>query len=296
MKAPLFTGTCTALITPFANDTICFPMLDRLIDRQLAAGIRAIVFCGTTGEAAALSPEEKLLLLQHAVSYINHRCKVIAGTGSNCTKEAIRLSQMAEACDVDGLLVVTPYYNKTTQSGLISHYKAIADSVHLPIILYNVPSRTGMHISLDAYEALCQHPNIHGVKEASCDLPQVSRIRNRCGDHLHIWSGSDETTVAMMALGAKGVISTTSNLTPRAFVQMCDACTLGDYERAGKMQNDLMPLIDAMFCEVNPIPIKAALRLQGLDPGPCRPPLCSLSEVHLHMLENLLSEFPISLK
>ena len=289
MKPPLFTGVCTAIVTPFDGDDINFSVFDQLIDRQLAARVSAITVCGTTGEAAAMSSDEKLMLIQHAVSYADHRCKIIAGTGSNYTKEAIRMSRMAEAYGADGLLVVTPYYNKTSQAGLIRHYEAIADSVSIPIIVYNVPSRTGMHITAETYEVLSRHPNINGVKEASTDLPLISRIRNRCGDVFNIWSGNDDTIVAMMALGAKGVISTTSNLIPKEFVRMCTACLSCDFSSAAKQQNDLMPLIDAMFCDVNPMPIKTALRLQGIDAGKCRAPLCELSPKNLELLESSLA-------
>lgn len=292
MKAPLFTGVCTAIVTPFDGDELNFPLLDRLIDRQLAARVSAITVCGTTGEAAAMTVDEKLMLIQHAISYTDHRCKIIAGTGTNYTKDAIRMSRMAEAYGADGLLVVTPYYNKTSQAGLIRHYEAIADSVNIPIIVYNVPSRTGMRITAETYEVLSRHPNINGVKEASYDLPLISRIRNRCGDDFNIWSGNDDTTVAMMALGAKGVISTTSNLIPKEFVQMCSACLSGDFAAAAKQQNDLMPIIDAMFCDVNPMPVKAALRLWGIDAGKCRAPLCDLSPQSLALVENCLAAYP----
>jgi len=191
-------------------------------------------------------------------------------------------------------LVVTPYYNKTSQAGLIRHYEAIADSVNIPIIVYNVPSRTGMRITAETYEVLSRHPNINGVKEASYDLPLISRIRNRCGDALNIWSGNDDTTVAMMALGAKGVISTTSNLIPKEFVRMCASCLSGDFTSAAKQQNDLMPIIDAMFCDVNPMPVKTALRLWGIDAGNCRAPLCDLSPKNLALVENCLSGFSVS--
>ena len=293
MKPPLFTGVCTAIVTPFDGDDINFSVFDQLIDRQLAARVSAITVCGTTGEAAAMSIDEKLMLIQHAISYADRRCKIIAGTGTNYTKDAIRMSRMAEAYGADGLLVVTPYYNKTSQTGLIRHYEAIADSVSIPIIVYNVPSRTGMHITADTYEVLSRHPNINGVKEASYDLPLISRIRNRCGDDFNIWSGNDDNTVAMMALGAKGVISTSSNLIPKEFVKMCNACLSCDYTTGAKMQNDLMPIIDALFCEVNPMPIKAALRLCGYDVGPCRAPLCDLSPNHLELLEKSLTGYSI---
>ena len=289
MKTPLFAGVCTALVTPFTKDTIDFEMLDRLIDRQLNARVSAIAVCGTTGEAATMSIEEKMMLIQHTVRYIAGRCKVIAGTGTNNTADAIRMSRMAQAYGADGLLVVTPYYNKTSQAGLVRHYAAIAQSVSLPIIAYHVPARTGMHIAVETYEALSQIPNLNGIKEASGDLPTVSRIRNRCGDALHIWSGNDDTTVAMMALGAKGVISTTANLLPKQFVQMCNACLSGNTALGASLQNSLMPVIDAMFCEVNPMPLKAALQLAGFAVGDCRPPLWEVSEQQQKEIASVIS-------
>ena len=284
MKSPVFTGTCTALVTPFSGGAVNLSMLDRLIDRQLAAKVSALVICGTTGEAASLRDEEKLTLIQHAVRYVDGRCKILAGTGTNDTAHAIRLSQMGEACGADALLVVTPYYNKTTQAGLANHFTAIADSVSIPVVLYNVPSRTGMDIALDTYRALAGHPNINGVKEASGKLAQTARIRGACGDALHIWSGCDEHVAAMMALGAKGVISVCSNLVPQRMVQLVNACLSGDFAAAGAQQVALMPLIDALFAEVNPIPIKAALQEQGLDVGPCRAPLSAIGEAALARL------------
>ena len=290
MKSPIFTGTCTAIVTPFSQGAVNLAVLDALIDRQLAAKVNALVICGTTGEAATLRDEEKLTLIQHAVRYVDGRCKILAGTGTNDTAHAIRLSQMAQACGADGLLVVTPYYNKTTQAGLIGHFTAIADSVSIPMVLYHVPSRTAMEISLDTYAALAQHPNINGVKEASGDLAQIARVRGVCGDALHIWSGCDEHVVSMMALGARGVISVCSNLEPQKIVRMVSACLSGDFSAASAMQIGLMPLIDALFCEVNPIPIKAALQLKGFDVGDCRAPLCPIGQPALERLRQALQK------
>lgn len=294
MKEPVFTGVCTALVTPFDEDGyVSLPMLERLIDRQLHAGVAAVVLCGTTGEAATLRPEERRTLVRHAARYIDGRCRVIAGTGTNSTLDAVRHARDARDAGADAILVVTPYYNKTTQAGLIAHYESISAAVDLPLILYNVPSRTGMTITPETYQALSRIENVNGVKEASGDLAQISRIRNLCHEELHIWSGSDETAVAMMAVGAKGLISTTSNLIPRKFVRMLNACEKGDYCKAGDMQNGLMPLIDAMFCEVNPIPVKAALQMAGYDVGPCRAPLCALSEKNRQVLATLLPKVHI---
>ncbi|MBR4131904.1 MAG: 4-hydroxy-tetrahydrodipicolinate synthase [Oscillospiraceae bacterium] len=294
MKQPLFTGVCTAQVTPFLNGKINYPMLETLIDRQIDAGVDAIVVSGTTGESAALAVPEKREIVDFAVKYIAGRCKVIAGTGTNATHDAIELSKMGEECGADGLLIVTPYYNKTTQQGLVEHYSAIADCVSLPIIVYNVPSRTGMTITLETYKALSKIPNINGVKEASADIPLISRIMNECSGDLNVWSGNDDTTVAMMALGASGVISTTSNLVPQRFVEMCSACFAQDFKKAAAIQNALMPLTDAMFCEVNPMPVKTALRMAGYAVGPCRLPLCEVTPEHRDLIEKLLPEYGIA--
>ena len=293
MKQPLFTGVCTAQVTPFKDGKINYPMLDTLIDRQIAAGVDAIVISGTTGESAALTVPEKHEIVAHAVKYNSGRCKVIAGTGTNATHDAIELSKMGEECGADGLLIVTPYYNKTTQQGLIEHYSAIDSHVSLPIIVYNVPSRTGMTITLETYKALSKLPSINGVKEASADVPLISRIMNECSGDLNVWSGNDDTTVALMALGAGGVISTTSNIVPERFVEMCRACLAQDFRKAAALQNSMMPLTDAMFCEVNPMPVKTALRMSGFDVGPCRLPLCEISAEHRELLEALLPRYEI---
>ncbi len=294
MKQPLFTGVCTALITPFEGEGLNLDAFDRLLDRQLAAKVGAVVISGTTGECATLTDEEKLTLLQHAIRHVQGRCKIIMGTGSNCTKSAAHLSRMAEAYGADGILVVTPYYNKTTQDGLISHYLAIADSVALPLIVYNVPSRTGMSITTESYRRLAAHPNINGVKEASGNTGEIARLLHECGDSLFVWSGSDEQTVPLMAIGAKGVISTVSNLIPEAMVRMTNACLAGDFTLAGQLQTDCIPLIDAVFCEVNPIPVKTALSLMGYAVGACRMPLGSMQENTLARLTQAMKDAGLS--
>lgn len=295
MKQPLFTGACTALVTPFEGEDLSLTALDALLDRQLAAKVSAVVIAGTTGECATLTDEEKLSLLQHTVRYVQGRCKVILGTGSNCTRSTVHLSRMAEAYGADGVLVVTPYYNKTTQDGLISHYLAIAESVRLPLIVYNVPSRTGMSITSESYRKLAEHPNINGVKEASGNTGLIARVLHECGDSLYVWSGNDEQTVSMMAIGAKGVISTVSNLIPAEITRMTSACLSGDFSLAGKMQTDQIPLIDALFREVNPIPVKTALRLLGYRVGNCRMPLGELREDTLQQLRQAMADFGLSL-
>lgn len=284
---PLFRGTCTALVTPFRMDFIHTELYDQLLDRQLRAGVAALVVCGTTGESATMSDVEKLELIGHTVEYVKGRCKVIAGTGSNATAHAVSLSREAERLGADGLLLVTPYYNKATPQGLIAHYTAVADAVHIPCILYNVPSRTGVDIPVSVYRALSEHPNIGGIKEAAGNISKIARIRSACP--LTIWSGNDSETVPIMALGGAGVISVLSNLYPETMVRLTDLCLAGRFREAGALQAALMPVMDAMFCEVNPIPVKAAMRLHGLDVGHCRLPLTDPTPEHLELLRKLVA-------
>lgn len=288
MNQPLFRGVCTAIVTPFRIDFINYEVYDQLLDHQLSGGVSAIVVCGTTGESATMTDTEKLELIEHTVEYVHGRCKVIAGTGSNHTAHAIALSQEAEKRGVDGLLLVTPYYNKATPAGLVAHYTAIADSVALPCILYNVPSRTGVDIPVSVYQTLSEHPNICGVKEASGDIVKIARIRQACGSDFFIWSGNDDQIVPIMSLGGQGVISVLSNLYPETTNRLVGLCMAGRYREAADLQAALMPLIDALFCEVNPIPIKTALRLAGLDVGHCRLPLTDMSEAGLLKLKTAL--------
>lgn len=285
---PLFQGTCTALVTPFHNNHVHMEVWDQLLDRQLKAGISALVVCGTTGESATMSDEEKLDLIGHTAEYVRGRCTVIAGTGSNCTAHSITLSQEAERRGADALLLVSPYYNKATPQGLIAHYTAIADNVSIPCILYNVPSRTGVDIPVSVYKSLSGHPNICGVKEASGDVTRIGRIRGACGDEFMIWSGNDDQTVPVMSMGGQGVISVLSNLYPETMVRLSDLCLAGRYREAARLQTDLMPIMDAMFCEVNPIAVKAAMRLSGLDVGHCRLPLTDPTGEHLALLRGLI--------
>ncbi len=273
MKTPLFTGVCTAIVTPFDKNGLNLPEFDRLLDMQLDAHVAAIAVCGTTGEASTLTDEEKLLLISHAVTYAKGRCKIIAGIGSNDTKHTVHLAKLAQAYGADGLLAVTPYYNKTSQAGLVQHYAALAQAVDLPIIVYNVPSRTGLDISFATYQKLAEIPNVNGVKEASSNLPMLSKLYGACAQTLNIWTGNDDQIVAAMALGAKGVISTMANVDPTAVVRMVNACLTGDYPAAARMQSDAMPLIDLLFSHVNPLPVKYALEQMGYAVGPCRMPL-----------------------
>ena len=285
---PLFQGACTALVTPFRLDFVHTEAYDQLLDRQMKAGIAALVVCGTTGESATMSDTERLDLIGHTVDYVRGRCKVIAGTGSNHTAHAVTLSKEAEKLGADGLLLVSPYDNKATEAGLIAPYTAIADQVHIPCIAYNVPSRTGVDIPVSVYRALAAQPNFCGVKEAGGDVGKIARIRQACGPEFFIWSGNDDQTVPVMALGGLGVISVLSNLYPETVVRLTGLCLAGRYREAANLQAALMPIIDALFCEVNPIPVKAALRLAGLDVGHCRLPLTDPTPEHLELLRRLV--------
>lgn len=288
MNQPLFTGACTALVTPFLNHEINYPMLEQLLRRQLDAGIEAIVICGTTGESPALSDEEKLELFRRAKKYVGTTCRIIAGTGSNCTKRAAQLSKKAEQTGVDGLLVVSPYYNKANPDGLYRHYEAIAAATQLPVIVYNVPSRTGMDISPESCSALSRISNIVGIKEASADITKFTKILRLCGERMTVWSGNDDMTVAAAALGAKGVISVLSNVCPVLTQAMTRAALDGDFDTAAALQIQLQPLVEALFSDVNPIPVKAAMAIIGYDCGDCRLPLGKLSEEKRSRLKQLL--------
>ena len=288
MNQPLFTRACTALVTPFLNHEINYPMLEQLLRRQLDAGIEAIVICGTTGESPALSDEEKLELFRRAKKYVGTTCRIIAGTGSNCTKRAAQLSKKAEQTGVDGLLVVSPYYNKANPDGLYRHYEAIAAATQLPVIVYNVPSRTGMDISPESCSALSRISNIVGIKEASPDITKFTKILRLCGERMTVWSGNDDMTVAAAALGAKGVISVLSNVCPVLTQAMTRAALDGDFDTAAALQIKLQPLVEALFSDVNPIPVKAAMAIIGYDCGDCRLPLGKLSEEKRSRLKQLL--------
>lgn len=289
MKKPLFTGVCTALVTPFLDDRINEPMLKVLLSRQIHAGVDAVVLSGTTGESPTLSDDEKLRLFRVAKDYVGDEMLIIAGTGSNDTHHAIALSKEAEKIGVDALLVVSPYYNKATPAGLIAHYTAIAQAVSIPIIVYNVPSRTGVDIPVSVYEELAKIPNIAGVKEASTDIGKILRIRALCPESFCIWSGNDNMTVPILSLGGNGVISVASNLLPEQMNLMTFAALDGDFDTAAAVQCDLLPWTDFLGCEVNPIPIKAAMTYYGLDCGNCRLPLTPLSHANMAVLEQLSS-------
>ena len=288
MRNPLFTGVCTALVTPFLENKVNYPMLDMLLRRQIDAGITSVVIAGTTGEAPTLSDAEKQELIRRAKSYVGDDCKIIAGTGSNCTEHAVALSREAEEAGADALLVVSPYYNKATPDGLVAHYMTIAHSVSIPIVLYNVPSRTGVDIPVNVYRRLSPIPNIVGVKEASTDITKITRIMAECPPDFSVWSGNDDQITPTMALGAKGVISVLSNLCPVETQAMVQAALDGDFDTAAALQIRLLPLIDLLFCQVNPIPIKEAMGLIGYDCGGCRLPLTELTtENRIKLIEYL---------
>ena len=288
MKKPVFTGACTALVTPFLGEAVNYPMLEQLLRRQLEAGIRAVVLCGTTGESPTLTDEEKHLILTEARACF--RGMLIAGTGSNDTDHAVSLSRLAQEAGADALLVVTPYYNKATPEGLIVHYTAIAAAVHIPVIVYNVPSRTGLDIPVEVCRELAKISNIAGIKEASPDISKIARLRAECPPEFAIWSGNDDQAAAVMALGGAGVISVVSNLFPEEVQAMAMAALDGDFDTASDLQLKLLPLIRALFREVNPIPVKAAMKRLGYDCGSCRLPLTPPSRETAEILKNLLPE------
>lgn len=289
MKQPLFSGVCTALVTPFLGDQVNYPMLEQLLRRQMESGIHAIVLCGTTGEAPTLSDAEKIEIFRRGKAFTGDGCTIIAGTGSNCTAHAVALSIAAENAGADALLVVSPYYNKATPDGLYAHYEVIARAVHIPIILYNVPSRTGVDIPVEVYRRLSRIPNIAGVKEASTDITKITKILAACGPNFSVWSGNDDQTLPVIALGGKGVISVTANVAPVQMQALASAALDGDLDTASSLQMRLQPLNELMFCSVNPIPVKTAMNLIGYDCGKCRLPLTDLSPEHIDKFKKLFT-------
>ena len=289
MKRTIFTGAGVAIVTPFdADNKINFAELGRLIDDQIKNGTDAIVITGTTGESATLDDAEHKAAIKFAVEHTAKRIPVIAGTGSNDTDYAIQLSQYAEKAGADGLLLVTPYYNKCTQNGLVAHYTKIADSVDIPMIVYNVPSRTGVNIKPETYAKLAAHKNIVAAKEANGDLSAILRTRRLCGDELTIYSGNDDQIIPILSVGGKGVISVLSNVAPKDTHLICQLYFEGKVEAAAKLQIDYSDLVDALFCEVNPIPVKAALKLMGWEVGAVRMPLSEIEPAHLELVKSAL--------
>jgi len=293
MRQPIFTGSCTAIVTPFRQESLDLPALGRLLDFQIEHGTDAVVVCGTTGEAVAMTHREWRQTIEYTVEHIDGRIPVIAGSGSNCTKTAAENSREASRLGVDGVLVVTPYYNKATQEGLIRHYKEVADAAEKPVIAYDVPSRTGVAIAPETYRELSKHPNLNGVKEASGNLSAIQKTRNLCPEDFTIWSGNDDETAPICLLGGKGVISVAANVAPAKMHQLTKLCLEGDFAAAGKLQLELKELCDTLFCEVNPIPVKTALNLMGWEAGDLRLPLCEPSEASLRRIRQTLERYTL---
>ena len=272
----IFKGTCTALITPFKNGEIDYTALKNIIEFQIKNGVDALLINGTTGESATLTEQEKHEIIAFSIKEVDGRVPLIAGTGSNDTKKAIELSQYATEIGADAVLVVTPYYNKASAQGLVGHYKAIADAIDVPLILYNVPSRTGVNIPINVYRELAEHPNIVGVKEANPSISDFSRLAMQCGDTMDLYSGNDDLIVPTLSLGGSGVISVLSNALPMQVGDICRLFFEGKIKEASALQLSLMPLIDAIFSEVNPIPIKALMSHLGYCAEEYRLPLCRM--------------------
>ena len=285
MKNTIFTGAGVAITTPFNLDgTINYEGLATNIDYQIDNGTDAIIICGTTGESSTMTDEEHRECIKFAVEHTNHRIPVIAGTGSNDTRYAIELSVEAQRLGADGLLLVTPYYNKTTPAGLLNHFTIIANSVKIPIILYNIPGRTGMNITIETLEKLAQHPNIVAIKEASGNISYTAQVAAACGDLLDIYSGNDDMIVPIMSLGGVGVISVLSNILPKETHEICQLCLDNNFKKAGELQIKYLELINSLFCEVNPIPIKEAMNQLGMAAGACRMPLTKMGDINLGRL------------
>ena len=290
MKKTIFTGCGTAIATPFTEDGINYEEFGELIENQIENSVDAIIVCGTTGESATMSEEEKKEVIKYSINKINKRTKVIIGTGCNNTKKAIEMSKFAEEAGADALLVVTPYYNKATQAGLVAHYKAIAESVNIPIIMYSVPSRTGVNILPETCLELSKIDNIVAIKEASGNISQVAKIASLCGDNLDIYSGNDDQIVPILSLGGKGVISVLSNIMPKYTHDMVYEYLNGNLKEATKMQLEVIELIDMLFCEVNPIPVKYALNVMGYNFGVPRLPLTELSKTNQEKMVKVLKK------
>ena len=286
MKTPVFLGSSTAIVTPFKNGKVDYKKLGELIDFQIAGGTAAITINGTTGECSTQTLEESTATIDFCVKHVNSRVKVIAGTGSNDTQSALFLSQSAEKSGADALMMVSPYYNKTTQPGLIKHFNFLADRVNIPIIVYNVPARTGMTFTADTYIELSKHPNINGVKEASSDLKLIGTTLAACGDDFFVWSGADEDNVPMMSLGAKGAISVLANIVPDVVAKMLKYCLDGDFKSGAELHLKYLDLVDKLFIETSPMPVKAAMNLMGMNVGEPRMPLCDMTPANLEKLKH----------
>lgn len=293
MKKILFKGCGTAIITPFTDNGVNFDEFKKLIEFQISEGVDALIICGTTGESSTMTLEERKQTIEFAVKTANHRIPIIAGTGGNCTQSVIEFTKWAESVGVDGALIVTPYYNKTTQAGLIAHYTAIANSTKLPIILYSVPSRTGVNIAPETCFELSKIPNIVAIKEASGNLSQIAEIKTLCRENLHVYSGNDDQIIPILSLGGLGVISVLSNIAPKYTHEMVMNYLNGKIIEAQDMQLDAIYLIKALFSEVNPIPVKAALNILGYNVGIPRLPLIEMSEKGKEKLKKELKNFEL---
>ena len=283
MKTPVFEGACTAIVTPFCERGIDSSALKKQLDFQAENGIKAVVIAGTTGENAALELREYELLCLHAIRHAAGRMKCIVGIGGNHTEECLRKAEFAEAAGADALLMTAPYYNKTTQAGLVAHFSYVADRIGIPLILYNVPSRTAIGISAETYAALAAHPMINGVKESSGDFSLIAEIRNRCSE-FNIWCGNDDQTIPMMALGARGTVSVASNVIPADVSEICELCLNGNFEAARHRYGRIAQLCRLLFAETNPIPVKAAMAMCGTDSGLLRLPLVPLTSGNADLL------------
>lgn len=288
-RTTLFTGAGTALITPFNDSGVNFEALDNLIEFQIENNIDSLIICGTTGEAATMPDKEHLSVIEYAVKKVAGRVPVIAGTGSNDTAHCVELSVEAQKLGVDGLLISTPYYNKCTQKGLMMHFDKVLEKVNLPVILYNIPGRTGMQFTIDTIKELATDERIAGVKEASGSIEYVTNLAHACPD-LPMYSGNDDMVVPLLSMGGKGVISVLSNIAPAETHNLCQKFFDGDIAGSLKIQLDYLDLIHALFCEVNPIPVKAALNLMGFNAGNLRLPLCEISEANLEILKSAMAE------
>lgn len=291
MKHALFTGVCTALVTPFRNGYVNYTMLETLLRRQLENGISAVVLCGTTGEASTLTDEEKITIIRRAKEWMGNQMTIIAGTGSNNTYHASSLSADAQEAGADALLVVTPYYNKANPEGLYTHFRSVAAAVDIPIILYNVPSRTGVDLGIDICTALSRIPNIVGIKEASQSIGKATRLLNALPEEFAVWSGNDDMTLAICALGGKGVISVASNVAPAAMDAMTKAALAGRRDDAIRLYRRLLPLMDGLLGDINPIPVKRAMEHIGYDCGGCRLPLTQMTAEAERSLQKTLTPY-----
>jgi 4-hydroxy-tetrahydrodipicolinate synthase len=294
MKTPIFTGSAVAVVTPFRDGKPDYEKLDELVDMQIKHGTQAIIVCGTTGEASTLNDDEHLAVIARVVKKTSGRIPVVAGTGSNDTEHAAELSSEACKLGADALLVVTPYYNKTTQHGLIKHYDHIAARANKPIILYHIPSRCGMGYTLETYIELSKHERIVGVKEASSNYTLMAQLRAHAGDDMLLWSGNDNETLPIMSLGGLGVISVAANIIPGDMQKICKSWLDGNVKESGQLFIKTIPLLDALFCEVNPVPVKAAMNLLGMDVGGCRMPLSDMLPKNAEMLKNVMRDYGLA--